>query len=256
MDLGLNDNFFVVSGASAGFGNAVARALLDEGAQVLLIARNTEKLKQTANKYAKAEYLAGDITDEKILNVLFEKYGKRYWHGIFINAGGPPAKYFMETSVEDWDDAYKSLLRWKMQLSQMTARKMQAQKYGRILFLESSTLKYPLQNLVLSNSLRIAVAAMAKTMSRDLAAEGITVNILAPGYHKTSAINRLLVKESETHGISIEKAQNVFEKEIPVGKMGNPDDLASLAAWLMSGKASYVTGQVYTVDGGLVNYPL
>jgi len=256
MDLKLKDQFFIVGGASAGFGKAVAKVLLEEGAEVLLIARNEDKLKAVVAEYGKASYLVGDITREETLNLLFEKYGKRNWAGLLVNAGGPPAKYFMETTVEDWDEAYRSLLRWKMQLAQFAAKNMQKANYGRILFLESSTLKHPLQNLVLSNSLRMAVAAMAKTMSADLAPMGITVNVIAPGYHKTSAIERLLVKESETMGISEDEAQLKFEKAIPVGKMGNPDDFASLAAWLLSGKAKYVTGQVYTVDGGLVRFPL
>ena len=256
MDLHIKDHFFIVTGASAGFGNAIAKTLLDEGAEVLIIARNEDKLSAFCSQYEKAHYLAGDITKEETLNKLFEQYGERNWHGVLINAGGPPAKYFMETQVEDWDSAYYSLLRWKMQLSQYAARKMQAQNYGRILFLESSTLKHPLQNLVLSNSLRMAVAAMSKTMSIDLAPYGITVNVIAPGFHKTSAINRLIEKESQVNNITPKEARSNYEKNIPVGKMGEPENFASLSCWLLSPLAEYVTGQVYTVDGGLVRFPL
>ena len=256
MDLQIQDKFFIVGGASSGFGKAIAHSLLNEGAHVLMIARTEEKLLEAAKNFKNAETLVGDITKEKTLDKLYKNYGNKNWDGLLINAGGPPAKNFMETTVEDWDSAYHSLLRWKMQLLKFASQKMMTQNYGRILMIESSTLKHPLQNLVLSNSLRMAVAAMAKTLSRDIAAKGVTLNIIGPGYHKTSAVDRIFARESKEMGISIEEVQNHVEKEIPVGKMGNPDDFASLATWLLSPVSRYVTGQVYTVDGGLVRYPL
>jgi len=256
MDLQLKDKFFVISGASSGFGKTIALELINEGAKVLLIARSKEKLLEAANGNINASILQGDITNEETMQTLFAQYGHLHWDGILINAGGPPAKSFLETTIEDWDNAYNSLLRWKMLILKYSAQKMMAQKYGRILLIESSTLKHPLQNLVLSNSLRMAVAAMAKTLSRDVAAYGVTINILGPGYHKTAAIDRILARESKETGWPESEIKKQIESEIPTHCMGEPEDFASLAAWLLSPKAKYVTGQVYIVDGGLVRYPL
>jgi 3-oxoacyl-[acyl-carrier protein] reductase len=256
MDLHIQDKFFIVGGASSGFGKAIAQSLLNEGASVLMIARSEDKLKEAAKGFKKAEILVGDITTEFTLNELYKNYGNREWHGLLLNAGGPPAKPFLETNVEDWDIAYHSLLRWKMQLLKYASLKMMTQNYGRLLIIESSTLKRPLQNLVLSNSLRMAVAAMAKTLSRDIAPNGVTLNIIAPGYHKTGAVDRIFARESKELGISVDEVKNQIESQIPTGEMGNPEDFASLATWLLSPVSRYVTGQVYTVDGGFVNYPL
>ncbi len=256
MDLQIENKFFVITGASSSFGKAIALELLKEGAKVLMIARSKDKLSEAAAGNKNASILQGDVTTDETLQTLFQQYGHLHWDGILINAGGPPAKSFMETTVDDWDLAYNTILRWKMQLLKYTAQKMMNQAYGRILLIESSTLKHPLQNLVLSNSLRMAVAAMAKTLSRDIAPHGVTINILGPGYHQTSAIDRILARESKETGLSVGEIKKQIENEIPVKKMGMPEDFASLALWLLSPKAQYVTGQVYIVDGGLVRFPL
>ena len=129
-------------------------------------------------------------------------------------------------------------------------------KYGRILFSESVSIKQPVENLVLSNSLRMAVAGMAKTLALEVAAKGITVNVIGPGFHDTSAVDRIFARKSELGGISPEEARKAVVEQIPAGMMGKPEDFASLAAWLLSPLAGFVTGQVITPDGGANRYSL
>ena len=129
---------------------------------------------------------------------------------------------------------------------------MKNQNVGRLLYIESVSVKEPVANLVLSNSLRPAIVGFAKTLSQEIAHNGITVNILAPGYHSTAAMERLFAKKAELENISENEAKELFEKEIPVGKMGKPEEMAGLACWILSPLARYVTGQTITHDGGMV----
>lgn len=256
MDLQLSNQFFLVGGATSGFGHAVAKALYAEGAHVLAIARGAEKLKQLAISYPRMETLAADLSKPETLDLLMQKIGDRQVHGTLINAGGPPAGSFLEVDLEAWDQAYHTVVRWKIALTQALLPKMQKHQYGRLVYIESSSVKQPIANLVLSNALRMAVVGAVKTLSQEVAADGITANVIGPGYHETPAIGRLLDKSSEQLGISREEAKQRFEAEIKTGSMGNPDDLASLALWLFSPKSAYVTGQTWTVDGGVVQSTL
>lgn len=125
--------------------------------------------------------------------------------------------------------------------------------YGRIVFVESMSVKQPVENLVLSNSLRMAVIGMAKTLSREIASSGITVNVMAPGYHATPAIDRLVAKKMEQSGKPEREIIEGFTSSVPVGFMGSTADFASLAAWLMSPHSRYITGQTISVDGGAIS---
>lgn len=251
MDLQINGHFFIVGGATSGFGNAVATALLKEGASVLAIARGTDALKSLANDYPnQVETLAVDITSDDAIVAIIEKIGGRQLHGALINAGGPPAKTVLETTMEDWDTAYKTVLRWKVNLVKQLIPRMQQQQYGRLLFIESASVKEPIENLVLSNSLRLAVIGFLKTLSQETAASGITVNALAPGSHNTPAIRRLIQKKMEQAGITEAEATKQYINATRVGFLGEASDFASLACWLMSPVSRFITGQTISVAGG------
>ncbi len=253
MDLQIKNQLFIVGGATSGFGKAIAEALINEGANIIAIARGEEKLlilKSTAN--SQVEILSGDLSKPEVLSSLIELVGGRQVHGILINAGGPPAKTVMETTLEDWDNAYQTLLRWKVALTLAFIPRMMKVGYGRIVYIESHTVKQPLENLVLSNSLRVAVVGMVKTLSTEIAKSGVTLNIMGPGSHNTPAIDRLYKKKSEQTGITFDLVKKTSIQEIPVGVLGEAADFASLAIWLLSPASRFITGQTITIDGGAV----
>ena len=253
MDLHLKDQLFIVGGATSGFGKAITEQLLLEGAHIIAIARGKEKL-ETLQKTApdRVITLCANITSDECREQLMEITRDKVVHGLVINAGGPPAKTVMETTATDWDDAYHLLLRWKVLLAQQYVPGMVKNKYGRILFIESATVKQPLENLVLSNSLRAAVVGMVKTLSQEIASSGVTLNIMAPGSHNTPAIDRIYKKKSEQTGLPFEQVKTAAIQQIPVGFLGEAADFASLAAWLLSPSSRFITGQTISVDGGAV----
>ena len=253
MDLQINQQLFLVGGATSGFGKAIAEALVKEGANIIAVARDGEKLKALqASSSNQIEIIAGDISDSTVISTIIKTIGNRKLHGMVVNAGGPPAKTVLETTLDDWDTAYKSILRWKVEITQALVPAMMAKKYGRILYVESASVKQPLENLVLSNSLRVAVVGMVKTLSQEIAKSGVTLNILGPGSHNTPAINRIYKKKSEQTGLSFEEVKKSAIQQIPVGALGEADDFASLAFWLLSPMSRYITGETITVDGGSV----
>ncbi|MBK8054419.1 MAG: SDR family oxidoreductase [Saprospiraceae bacterium] len=253
MELGLKNALFVVTGSSSGFGRAIAKLLISEGAHVIINARGEEKLEELHQLYPnQTQILAGDITTDAVIADLVRMIHGKKLHGIVVNAGGPPAKAFINTEITDWDNAYEKLLRWKVKLTQELLEKFKEQHYGRILYIESAAVKQPIENLILSNSLRMAVVGFVKTLSQEVAHQGITLNILAPGYHATPAMERLFANKSMLLGISPEDARKEFEKETKVGFLGDPENFASLAVWLLSPHSRFITGQTISVDGGLI----
>ncbi|MEM7101726.1 MAG: SDR family oxidoreductase [Bacteroidota bacterium] len=253
MNLNIARKLFIVGGATSGFGLAVTKALIAEGAKVIAVARGEFRLKALVEEYPQQiEPFVGDLTELPIIHKLAEQVGSRPLDGMLVNAGGPPAMSFLETLLDDWDNAYEKVLRWKVQITKTFLPKFLDQEYGRILYIESVSVKQPIENLVLSNSLRLAVVGFVKTLSQEIADSGITLNILAPGYHATPAMDRLFAKKSASQGISEAEAKTEFENLIGVGFMGKPEDFASLAVWLLSPVSRYLTGQTISVDGGVV----
>lgn len=256
MNLGISSHLFIVCGATSGFGKAIAEALLNEGAHVIAVARGIGKLQSLFGSVANATIVDGDVTEESTLLQLKQIIGERQLHGMLVNAGGPPAKTVLETTLPDWDDAYNRLLRWKVALTQAFVPSMINAGYGRIVYIESSSVKQPIENLVLSTSLRLAVVGMVKTLSQEIAKTGVTLNILGPGSHNTPAIDRVYHKKAEQTGIAFEEVKKNAISQIPVGKLGEAEDFASLAVWLLSPQSRYITGQTFTVDGGAVKNTL
>ena len=225
MDLGIKNQLFIVGGATSGFGKAIATALINEGANIIAVARSSDKLEELkkANP-AQVEIVAGDITQKEIIEKIAATIGARQLHGMLVNAGGPPAKTFLETTLEDWDNAYQNILRWKVNITQTLVPKMIQHQYGRIVYIESSSVKQPLENLVLSNSLRLAVVGFVKTLSQEIAKSGVTLNVMGPGSHDTAAIERIYKKKAEQTGISAADARKQGIQQIPVGRLGRPED--------------------------------
>jgi 3-oxoacyl-[acyl-carrier protein] reductase len=251
MDLGISDDWFLVCGASSGFGRAIAVRLLEEQANVIVTARREDKLKELSSSYPdQVVFMAGDLTHSETLDKLVRQAVERSIRGVILNAGGPPASGALETDMEDWDQAYQLVLRWKVELATRLAPLLEEKEWSRMLFIESQSVKQPIPNLVLSNAFRAGVSGFMKTLSGEVAADGLTVNMLAPGSHNTPAIERVIQKKADHQGISYEQARAAQEASIPVGRMGEGEELASLAAWLLSEHSGYVTGQVISHTGG------
>ncbi len=253
MDLQLKDKLFIVGGAGDGFGKAVTLALAGEGAHILAVSRTQQKLEVIKQEFPEQiDFVTGDITSDEIQDVILAKTGISSVSGVVVNAGGPPAGGFQEMSMEQWDEAWRTVVRWKISFINKLMPVLLSNRYGRVVCIESVSVKQPVDNLILSNALRPAVVGFVKTAAREVASEGITINVLAPGYHRTAAMERLFVKRSEQEHISVSEAKSQFEAEIPVGDMGRPEELANLALWLLSPLSRYVTGQTITHDGGIV----
>lgn len=253
MNLSIQHQLFIVGGATSGLGKAIAEALIQEGAHIIAVARNKEQLLQLQSSApTQVSVLAGDLSNPELIQSLIELVGSSTLHGMVVNAGGPPAKTLLETTLEDWDQAYQLILRWKVALTKAFVPNMIKNGYGRILYIESASVKQPMENLVLSNSLRVAVVGMVKTLSQEIAKSGVTLNILAPGSHNTPAIDRIYKKKAEQTGIPFAEIRTAAIQQIPVGALGEAADFAGLALWLLSGASRYITGQTITVDGGAV----
>ncbi len=252
MDFKIKNGFFLVCGAGSGFGKATAELLAKEGAKVLAVSRSKDKLMKLKKSFPEnITVLAGDLFDVSFHNKIIVAIGNKKISGALINAGGPPAGGFFDLSMSDWDNAWKSVVRWKIALTGKLLPLMQINNYGRLLYIESVSVKKTVDNLILSNSLRRATVGFVKTLAKEIAGEGITLNILAPGYHRTAAMERLFVNLAERENITVDKAVSMFEQNIPVGKMANAEDMATLAVWLLSPLSGYVTGEVFSHDGGI-----
>lgn len=254
MNLELTDQRFIVCGASSGFGEAIARQLLIEGARVVLVARRGDRLREKFGHFEeKTEILEGSLIYSETLDKIEKAAKKEDFHGIVLNAGGPPTGTPLNTDMNDWDSAWQLVMRWKIDLSLRLAPLLKENGYGRMLFIESQSVKQPLPILALSNAFRVGVVGFAKSLSQEIAPDGVTVNVIAPGSHETPAIERVIENNSSIRGVSYDQAKKQMEENIPVGRMGKAEELASLAAWMLSPQSGYVTGQTVSHDGGSIS---
>jgi 3-oxoacyl-[acyl-carrier protein] reductase len=253
MDLNIKGRLFLVTGASSGLGKGVAMNLLKEEARIIAVGRNSEKLEVLSADFpGQVEIITGDIFNSETIHLISQTINGRNLSGMLVNAGGPPAGSFIETDLQEWDRAYLTVLRWKIEITKSLLPVFRDQKYGRVVFIESVSVKQPVANLVLSNSMRMAVVGFVKTLSQELAAEGITFNIAAPGFHETPAAERLFIKRGQVENITVAEAKKKYESEISVGRMGNTDEFGMLCTWLLSPHSGYITGQTISIDGGMV----
>lgn len=253
MDLELEDKVFVVGGGSKGLGRGVAEALIAEGARVLLVSRDEESLdRAVANLGPAARAVAADMaypgTAERVADEVDAVFGGRL-DGLVINAGGPPAGQALELSDEQWLAAYQLLIGGPLRLLRALVPKMD--QGGAILFITSTSVRQPIPNLDTSNVLRPGVAALAKTLARELA-PAIRVNSLAPGRFDTDRMRTVDASRAQALGVSQEQVAIESSKEIPFGRYGEPIELGRFAAFLLSPAASYVSGLAAQVDGAMV----
>jgi 3-oxoacyl-[acyl-carrier protein] reductase len=253
MDLGLKDKAFVVGGGSKGLGRGIAQALVAEGARVLLVSRDEESLdRAVAELGPAARAIAADMaypgTGEQVANEVDAQFGGRL-DGLLVNAGGPPAGKALQLSDEQWLASYQLLIGGPLRLLRALVPKMD--RGGAILFVTSTSVRQPIPNLDSSNVLRPGVAALAKTLARELAPH-IRVNSLAPGRFDTDRIRTLDAGRAQMTGMSQEQVAAESSKEIPFGRYGEPIEFGRFAAFLLSPAASYISGLNAHVDGAMV----
>ncbi len=257
MNLNIQNQFFIVCGATAGFGGAIAKRLLAEGALVLGIARSGNNLKKMQQEYGdNFSFLEGDITAFNTIDILYKEVKGKYISGIVVNAAGPPLKDTLKVTPDDWDQAYYQVFRWKAYITQKFVPLLKDQHYGRMLYIESSSIKQPVDKLVLSTSMRLAVTGYIKTLAAEIADTGVTLNIMAPGYHETDRVKQIARDKGTAQNVAPEEIIQQTINSIPVKKIGDPDDFAALALFLLSPFSKFVTGQIYPVDGGVLKSTL
>lgn len=257
MDLNLKNKTAIVCGSSQGIGKAAAIELSKMGANLVLIARNEESLKQTINeldashgqkhKFLCADFSKPDLLREKI-NTFIKANGTA--HILVNNTGGPPGGLITNAKPDDFLNTFNNHLICSHILMQAVIEGMKADKYGRIINVISTSVKQPLKGLGVSNTVRAAVANWAKTLANEVAGYGITVNNILPGATNTQRLRSLIEAKSERTGEPVSEIINEMENEIPAGRFAEAHEIAAAITFLASPAAAYITGINLPVDGG------
>lgn len=258
MHLGLNGKVALVAAGSKGLGLAVAMELAAEGAAVSICARGQAALDTAVagirSAGGRAHGIVADVSvAADIARLVAETEAALGPVDILVtNSGGPKSGPFESLSAEDWDHASRVLLTSAVSLTRAVLPGMKARQWGRILNITSIAAKQPVDGLMLSNSLRAAVVAFARTLANEVAAHGVTVNNLLPGYTRTERVVDLSNQVAARESISVDSVYARWEEQIPMRRLGEPKEFAALAAFLASDRASYITGQSIAVDGGWI----
>ncbi len=259
MNLSLEGRTALVCGSSGGIGKAIAMVFADMGASIILLSRSEEKLDSvaellTTNQGQRHKYIVCDLQGADNLGLAIGQITKMPAAVDILvnNSGGPSPGPILEATEEDLLLAFKAHLLAGQRLVQALTPGMKANNWGRIINIISVGLKQPIDGLGVSNTIRGAVAAWAKTLSRELGPFGITVNNLLPGYTSTSRLDSLLNKRAEDAGVTPEEITDNICSEIPAGRIGKPEEIAYAAGFLASDLAGYINGVSLPVDGGFL----
>ena len=258
MDLGLKGKVAIVAASSQGIGLATAAAFAAEGCRVAMCARNEQTLARAVEgirKQYSAEVFASalDVADTAAVRQFVEGVVLKF-DGADIcvtNAGGPPAKGFLASSVEDWRKAIDANFMSTVYFAQEVIPHMQRRRWGRIITLTSITTKQPLADLVLSNAVRAAVVGLVKSLANEFGKDGILVNNVGPGFTATDRLKELAKSRSAASGTPEKQIFEGWAADAPLQRLGEPAEVADTIVWLASDRASYVTGQTVLVDGGM-----
>ncbi|HTJ62353.1 MAG TPA: SDR family oxidoreductase [Alphaproteobacteria bacterium] len=254
MDLGVGGKVALVCASSHGLGFATASRLAREGASVVVTGRDAAAVSAAVKEIGThAIGIPVDLGEaderQRLIGEIESKLGAI--DIAVMNTGGPPTGVFESLSLEQWQGAFHSLVEPVVHLSQLVLPGMVAKKWGRILAVTSFVARQPADLMSLSNSLRAAVNGVMRTLANEYGKHGITVNSILPGYILTDRMRKVARSQAEAKGLPADTAFDAIAANVPLGRLGQPDEFGNLAAFLVSDAASYVTGQAITIDGGL-----
>jgi len=256
MNLNLNNKNALVSGSTAGIGKAIAIQLAKQGANVTLLARDEEKLKKTLSELSKTgnqnhSYIVADFAEPEVLKSKIKEVVKNTTYHILINnTGGPKGGPLLEATTDEFEKAFSMHVLCNHLLVQALFPGMKAEKYGRIINIISTSVKQPIDNLGVSNTIRGAVANWSKTLANELGQFGITVNNILPGFTETGRLDDVITNAAKKQDVSEEKARLSMKNSVPARRFGQPEELANAAGFLASEAASYINGINVPIDGG------
>jgi 3-oxoacyl-[acyl-carrier protein] reductase len=242
MDLGLTGRTAAVAGGSAGLGFATAQALANDGVRVVVCGRDEKRAIDAALKIGNSSVgISCDVSSVVGGESFVEQATKILGHIdiLILNSGGPPAGTFTSTSVESYDKAFANGLMSMIAMTKLVVPQMQSRKWGRVVAITSIAVRQPIANLILSNTARAGLTGFLKTVSREVAGDGVTVNTVQPGTHDTDRIRQLYGATPDAKAL-----------DIPAGFVGDPKDFGSVVAFLCSEPAKFITGVNLQVDGG------
>lgn len=257
MDLGLKGRSAFVGGSTRGIGFAIARTLAAEGAQVLICGRNGDDVESARRQIAGLGHVHGVAADlstpagrEDAVRTGLQAFGKI--DIAVINVGGPPTGGLETLDLADWRQGYETLVESAVHLSRLLVPAMAERNWGRLLAITSFVARQPADGLLLSNSLRAAVAGLIRSIANEYGARGVTANTILPGYIRTDRMERVAAAQAALEGQAADDKIAAISKAVPLGRIGDPQELADVAAFIASDRASYLTGASITVDGGMV----
>ena len=258
MEISLHNRNALVGGSSRGIGKAIALQLAKSGAKVTLMARSQEGLESVLRELAEFgeqphDYLLVDFNNyESFGNTLKDYFSENKVDILVNNTQGPPSGSSLEVSTADYQKAFDLLFKTVVLTTELAMDHMKSNKWGRIINVASVSVKEPLSYLALSNTIRAAVVTWAKSLATDIAPHGITVNSILTGYFNTERIAQLTQKKAEQLGIKTEEVRETMKQNVPMQRIGNPEEYAFLVTFLASDKAAYITGTNIPIDGGLL----
>jgi 3-oxoacyl-[acyl-carrier protein] reductase len=259
VNLGLEGKAALIAASSKGLGRAVAEHLAAEGATLALCARDRTSHEETPrpieDRYGvRTIAVAADLSDEsgvtRVVDAALDAFGRV--DVLVTNTGGPPPGLFESHSLETWRQAVRQILESVLLLVAGVLPGMKERRWGRIVNVTSIAVKQPVENLILSNSIRAAVTGFARTLANEVAPYGITVNNVMPGYTLTARMDQLATHNAQKRGVPVDEIHAGWTKDIPMARLGRPEELGALTAFLASEHAGYVTAQSIAVDGGYI----